>query len=203
MPMGLDTVIPNTTIESDWGNQVADRVIGRFANATERNAAIPSPVSGMVVWRNDLGALEIRKGGAWVPLLRDQTRVGCSLTLLNQNIASGGTATLAWTTELWDTDNFHAASSTQIVIPAGLGGVYTCAVTVDANGTLSATSTIAIYWSGAANIFPGYIPALNRYGSAMSQLEATPGAILTVDMFNGHSGAANFSAHLSLARLSA
>jgi hypothetical protein len=201
--MGLDTVIPNTIIESDWGNSVADRVVGRFANATERDAAITSPVSGMIVWRTDLGAHEVRKGGAWVPLLRDQTRVGCSLTLLNQNIASGATATLAWTTELWDTDNYHPASGTMLTIPAGLGGVYSAAVTVDANGTLSATSTIAIICSGPANLFPGYIPAGNRYGTAHCQLEMTPAATIYVTMFNGHSGAANFSAHLSLVRLSA
>jgi hypothetical protein len=201
--MGLDTVIPNTIIESDWGNDVADRVVGRFANAAERDAAITSPVSGMIIWRTDLGAPELRKSGAWVPLLRDGTRCGCSLTLLNQSIASGATATFAWTTELWDTDNFHAASSTNIVIPAGLGGVYSCSVTVDANGTLSAASTIAINWSGVGNIFPGYIPAGNRYGTATSQLEAIPAAILTVTMYNGHSGTALFSAHMSLARLSA
>jgi hypothetical protein len=201
--MGIDTVLPGTVIESDWGNAVADRVVGRFANTTERDAAITSPVSGMIVWRTDLGAHEVRKGGAWVPLLRDSTRVGCSLTLLNQSIASGATATFAWTSELWDTDNFHAASSTQVVIPAGLGGVYSCSVTVDANGTLSATSTIAINASGAANIFPGYIPAANRYGAAHAQLEMIPAAIFTVTMFNGHSGTALFSAHMSLCRLSA
>lgn len=68
MPQGLPTVIPNDIVLASHMNSVADRVVGRFATAAERDAAIPSPVNGMVVYRADLaGGLEVRHAGAWTP----------------------------------------------------------------------------------------------------------------------------------------
>jgi len=51
--------------------------------------------------------------------------IGVGLTSTSTQTATNGTwTTLSFAGERWDTDGFHAASTTQIVVPANLGGKY-------------------------------------------------------------------------------
>lgn len=45
--------------------------IPRFATAAERNTAIPAPVAGQLVYRSDLGSLEVFTGSSWQALAFD------------------------------------------------------------------------------------------------------------------------------------
>jgi hypothetical protein len=199
--MGIATVIAGDVIPATWGNFVADRIVGRFANAAERDAAITVPSNGMIIWRTDLGAPELRKGGAWVPLMRDTTRVGCSLTTTGQAVLTGAATDLGWTTEIYDTDNFHAGTATTVTIPAGLGGVYSFSAYIDSGGTLNGASVIAVV-SGASINRMAYVPSGNRYLAVSTVFEMTAGASATVRMTNGHSGTVTVGGQFIVARIS-
>jgi hypothetical protein len=64
----IPDVVPDQTIESQWGNTIRNRTVTPFANLAARDVAIPTPVEGMTVWINDLNRIEVYDGAAWRPL---------------------------------------------------------------------------------------------------------------------------------------
>lgn len=59
-------VVPDTPIESAWGNTVRDRSVVPFVNAAERAAQWVTPPAGAVSFLDDVDALEVFNGTAWV-----------------------------------------------------------------------------------------------------------------------------------------
>jgi len=119
----------------------------------------------------------------------------------NQSIGTGATANLVWTTEVYDTDNFHAPNATVVTVPAGLAGIYQASVQVDANGTLNGMSSVSVNWTGALPIV-AVVPPANRYIHVAGTIEVAAGVGFNVAVLNGHSAAVNFSARLNLSRIS-
>lgn len=67
--MSYTTVVAGTVITASWANaNVRDQVVTPFASATVRDAAITSPVEGMVCHLNDTNELWSYTGAAWVPV---------------------------------------------------------------------------------------------------------------------------------------
>lgn len=61
----IPDVITLSTITSDWGNDIRDRAIMRYANAAARTASIPTPTVGDLSFLNDTGLVYVYFGGAW------------------------------------------------------------------------------------------------------------------------------------------
>lgn len=57
-------------LAADFNSYVQRQVVATFANAAARDAAIPTPTAGMMVWLTDISALQVRDGSAWRTLPR-------------------------------------------------------------------------------------------------------------------------------------
>lgn len=94
-------------------------------------------------------------------------------------LAAGVDTSIPWTVEDVDTNGFHAANSTDVVIPAGYGGVYlvTYSLTVSAG-------TPAAWIETGGNRFAQSVAnaSLKLDGSALLELAA--GSTVVLRMFN-------------------
>ena len=83
----------------------------------------------MVIWETDTDTEWAYNGTSWIriypPPLNTLTSIGCKVyRSSNLNILNNTFTDVTWNAEEYDTDGFFTPSSTDIVIPAGLGGVY-------------------------------------------------------------------------------
>lgn len=62
------TVALDDIIDEDWGNEVRDRVVHEYANATARDAEITAPSEAMVSYQADTKVIRYHNGTVWVPL---------------------------------------------------------------------------------------------------------------------------------------
>ena len=67
----IPNVVPGEPVESDWGNDIRDRVTQRFADATERTAQLPFPGTGQLSWLDDPGVVDYFDGAVWISLADD------------------------------------------------------------------------------------------------------------------------------------
>lgn len=65
----LDDVVPGEPVEAGWGNEVRDRILSRYADATERTAINPIPAAGDQSYLDDLSVTEYFDGNDWVRVL--------------------------------------------------------------------------------------------------------------------------------------
>lgn len=68
----IPNVVSGEPVESDWGNDIRNRAIMKYADATARDFSQPFPIEGELAWLDDPGGLTIWNGTAWVntgPLL--------------------------------------------------------------------------------------------------------------------------------------
>lgn len=126
-------------------------------------------------------------------------RCGCLLTH-SASIGTGVASTIAWATEAEDTDGFHAANSTDIIVPTGLGGYYAITIQTDAGGTLNGASNVQITVGSVT--YPNYISASNRYGALSITVSCPAATVIRGIVYNGHSGAATFTSRFSVQRVS-
>lgn len=65
----MPDVIGGETITSEWGNDIRDRTIQRYATVAARTAAHPTPVEGDLSYLQDSNTVDVYNGAAWVPFL--------------------------------------------------------------------------------------------------------------------------------------
>lgn len=65
MPPEIGDVVGSTPIEAEWGNDIRDRAVMRYASVAERNSLNPNPEPGEVCYRADAGVIEYFHGAAW------------------------------------------------------------------------------------------------------------------------------------------
>lgn len=65
MPEMAD-VVPAELIESQWGNDIRDRTIQRYASAAARSASIPTPTAGDLSYLASTDGVYVWDGTAWV-----------------------------------------------------------------------------------------------------------------------------------------
>lgn len=70
----LDQVIPGEVIESAWGNAVGDRILNRYADATDRDTKNPTPSAGDLAYLQNVDHMQMYNGTAWVGVIN--TRQG-------------------------------------------------------------------------------------------------------------------------------
>ena len=86
----LPDVIPGEPVESDWGNDIRDRVTSRYQDATDRAASEPLPQTGQITWLDDPGQLDYWDGTDWIGIVDDPALAAGLALKLN---LSGGTLT--------------------------------------------------------------------------------------------------------------
>ena len=55
-------------VASDCGNDIRDRTVQRYADATARDAAVPLPIAGDLAWLDSPGVLTVFDGTVWLTL---------------------------------------------------------------------------------------------------------------------------------------
>lgn len=71
MPPEMPDVVTGEVVASDWGNDIRDRTVQRYASAAARSASIPSPAEGDLSYLNDTNKVYVYDGAAWVSLNPD------------------------------------------------------------------------------------------------------------------------------------
>ena len=64
----MPDVIATEPVESDWGNDIRDRTVQRYADAAARDAGVPFPVAGDLAWLDTEAAVTVFDGSAWLTL---------------------------------------------------------------------------------------------------------------------------------------
>lgn len=91
----IPDVIPGEPIESGWGNDIRDRVIQRFADATARANSVPFPQEGQPSYLDDPGVLEIFDGNDWITYIYEETlQDGLALQVSRSGSTMSGPLTL-------------------------------------------------------------------------------------------------------------
>lgn len=96
--------IPNAqTAFQNLANQLDTRLVPRFANDAARQAAITSPVAGMLSYQNDSARYEYYTGSSWQPVVPPDYRQAVTLSspasavFLNGIPSTPSLVTLYWT----------------------------------------------------------------------------------------------------------
>ena len=62
----LDQVVSGEVIEAAWGNAVSDRIVNRYADATERDTKNPTPSVGDIAWLTNVQFLYVYTTAGWL-----------------------------------------------------------------------------------------------------------------------------------------
>jgi len=65
----IPDVVAGEPVQSAWGNDLRDRSVQRYDDATDRDTLDPLPDAGAVCWLDDPGALEVYTGTEWLRVL--------------------------------------------------------------------------------------------------------------------------------------
>jgi len=149
----IENVAGGNPVTASWGNAVRDASVMQVTTA-ERSSI--TAVTGQMCFDTTLNRYFVYSGTAWVPTglaAVPAGRVGCTvLRNANQSIPTGvGRQGVTFDAENYDSDGFFTASSTDIVIPTGLGGLYGVSFTIwwaTSPGTSSYTRLAIIPTSG-------------------------------------------------------
>lgn len=104
----MPDVIAGEVIEVDWGNDIRDRTVQRYASVAARTASIPSPTEGDLSYLEDGNTVWVYNGSSWVQLLQVATLLGSDV----------------------EVDGADAVSS--IAVPASFGNVATVNLSIPA-----------------------------------------------------------------------
>ena len=64
-PPEMPDVIGGETITEEWGNDIRDRTLQRYANAADRTTLIPTPTDGDLSFLDDTGRVYVYNAGTW------------------------------------------------------------------------------------------------------------------------------------------
>ena len=66
----LPNVVPGEPVESDWGNDIRDRTLQRYTDATDRDNRNPLPSPGDMAWLQDERRLQVYTPAGWTDQLQ-------------------------------------------------------------------------------------------------------------------------------------
>ena len=140
MPEMID-VIGGEVISSDWGNDIRDRSIQRYANLAERSATHPTPVDGDLAFMEDTGLVYVYYASAW-------QRIG-ALEEVDNSVGTSATTTTSYTSMVtvsvtipahWASWKAHAIATWQYGL--GVAGEVVTNFKLNIDGTEGATTTV-------------------------------------------------------------
>ena len=65
----IPDVVALENIEVQWGNDIRDRTVQRYADETERDNLVPLPQSGDLAWIVDINEIQVYDGTGWLTLV--------------------------------------------------------------------------------------------------------------------------------------
>jgi hypothetical protein len=159
-----------------------------FTTSAARDAAIGSPVAGMVCYLSTPKRWYYYDGSAWI--LSGGSLPRCFLTGgAISALATGVTGQVLFPTEKYDTDALHdtTTNTNRITIPTGLGGVWRFGYSVDfvAFGAGDRQAWMLVNNAGQtyARTVVGYSSAtLNVWSSGMSDIVLVPGDYVALNV---------------------
>lgn len=170
----IANVTAGQSASSSWANSIRDASVMQMT-AAERASVVP--VEGQLVYVSDEDRFYVYDGSAWTRVGWGATatgRTGCTvLRNANQSITSSvNRQGITFDAESFDSDGYFTASSTDITIPTGLGGLYGVSFTIwwaSNPGTASYTRLAIVPTSGNYGNIDG-----DSSTGAMSTLGGTP-----------------------------
>jgi hypothetical protein len=214
--MGLiSNVVASNPVTATWGNAIRDASVMQVT-AAER--ASITAVEGQLVYVSDEDRFYVYNGSAWVRVGWGATttgRTGCAVKrTANQSIASSATrAEISFDGEDFDSDGFFTATSTDITIPTGLGGIYAVQfqVTWASSPGTSALTRARIIPNGATsyNVIDGDASVYQVYNYGGTNVVTGgsgtwvfgAGDKITLTVAQGSGGAINVTATMSIYRI--
>lgn len=132
-------------------------------------------------------------------------RVGCTLRrAANQSLTNAIQTAIAWDTEDVDNDGFHAPSDDDIIIPAGLGGIYSITTRMVSSvnwGSGGASDRFAIEIGGVLHYMP-MGPSSQPNQTASVEMPIAAGTSVRILATQNSGGAANFTGAVYVYRVS-
>lgn len=96
---------------ADANGYLASQVVMVFASAAARTSAIASPQEGMISYLKDTNSTEYYSGSAWAAIGGAAAFSGASVyKSATQSIPHDTTTVVTWSSEDFDTNNFHSTS---------------------------------------------------------------------------------------------
>jgi hypothetical protein len=96
---------------ADVNTNLMDQAVMVFDDAAARDAAITSPIEGMVIYLEDTNAVQSYSGAAWVPAVNTASIVDANVTS-----AKLGAGTILQVVQTLKTDTFSTASDTFVTV---------------------------------------------------------------------------------------
>lgn len=156
--LGKKTFVQGDVLNaSEVNGYLMEQAVMKFASATARTTAIPSPTEGMVSWLDDLNQLYIYDGSAWVAVIATATPgLGAwtpySPSLTNITLGTGGTSP-CYFIQIGKT--VHARGRLTLGTSPTVTGAITITLPVTASSL--ATFTGAVNMRAAGLDYPGMI----------------------------------------------
>jgi len=211
----IANVTAGQSASSSWANAIRDASVMQMT-AAERASVVP--VEGQLVYVSDEDRFYVYDGSGWVRVGWGATttgRTGCAVKrTANQSIATGATrAEITFDGEDFDSDGFFTASSTDITIPAGLGGIYAVQfqVTWASSPGTTALTRARIIPSGATsyNVIDGDASQYQVYNYGGTNVVTGgsgtwvfgAGDKITLTVAQGSGGSINVTATMSIYRI--
>lgn len=203
------------TASSSWANSIRDASVMQVT-AAERASIVA--VEGQLCYVSDEDRFYVYNGSAWVRVGWGSTttgRTGCAVKrTANQSIASSATrAEISFDGEDFDSDGFFSATSTNITIPTGLGGIYAVQFQViwaSTPGTTCSTrarivpngaSVYAVIDGDAANHQVYNYGGTSTVTGGSGTWVFAAGDVITLTVSQTSGGAINVTANMSIYRI--
>ena len=173
----------------------------------------PTGVEGRIIAETDTDRVLIYDGASWIRIgsYSASARSGVNLARIatSQSIPSNAVApytftAISWDTETTDTDGYIAVPSTNITIPAGLGGFYAVTATVSFATSPGTNSTIEFYNSTTSGTWRFPIGSAVQIPSALSLVaDVAAGDVCQIRVSQASGASINVTATVQMWRLAA
>ena len=221
--MTVPAVVTLTNGTSAWANQVATDVnnllasvsalstiagVPRYATTAARDAAIPIPAQGNLVYVIAGDDYWYYTGAAWANFMDHPDLISRYLSSTihagrwsRSSIlacASGATTGVSMTIETEDTDGYLTPTSNVATIPAALGGLYLVTASVTMSAPTASRAFLDLVFAGGSGALPASTPGSVRgpfigedQGNVTTMVRLAAGNTVTFNLFHLTGGSLN------------
>jgi hypothetical protein len=130
------------------------------------------------------------------------TRVGVGVFAAGYSVGAGSNPTLPWAGEAYDTHGFHAAGSTDLIVPASWSGVFALSYSVTMAGAATAVCLVRLLLPGGS-IRQNNIPVGQTMASVAYTGPLAVGQVVQASFWNANAAAVAVNANLEMLRVAA
>jgi hypothetical protein len=126
----IPNVVTSEDIESEWGNDIRDRVIQRYPDIAGRSSEHPTPAAGDLAYMEDTGLVYVYHSGAW-KLIAGPEEVENGATFSGSTTGSYATIGSVSLTIPTYWDSWKCVCHAQWVDSSGSTGTYNVRMSID------------------------------------------------------------------------